>query len=398
MNKKDIAEIKKNFTPESGFFTLNRVVAAYIDAERNVHCKTEKSFALLSEEETEVLFETLRKTLSGSIGKNLKEYPFPNESYEEGGAQNILYTAVRSKFEDAEAVDKVIDRIRENLEYDAAYCIILAHCSYSMMIKDKNDDSIGESDSEFNFCVVSVCPMNTNTDGLYYNSDDNAICKKNNTDLIISRVPTDGFMYPIFSGRAPDVNNVVYYAKSAKKPNISMIEDVLDCSFEMTAEDEKEAFRSIVQNVVGDELDYTKVTKINEIIRDIAAQNTEEAEAPMVDEPRLRSVFTDAGVSPEKIEGLTAAYETVLGSGSKGMTAANLIENKTVVAVSGITVNIGKDSENKIRTGVIGGRKCLIIDLDDPAVTVNGMDTPIDQDIETSAETEENKDDVPFDE
>ena len=35
--------------------------------------------------------------------------------------------------------------------------------------------------------------------------------------------------------------------------------------------------------------------------------------------------------------------------------------------------NIAKDAVDKVRTQVIEGRKCLIIDLDDPEISVNGM-------------------------
>ena len=66
-----------------------------------------------------------------------------------------------------------------------------------------------------------------------------------------------------------------------------------------------------------------------------------------------------------------------MGEDGKGFTASNLVENKTVVSTSEITINIGKDATEKLRTGVIQGRKCLIIDLDDPEITVNGFEAAI---------------------
>lgn len=59
--------------------------------------------------------------------------------------------------------------------------------------------------------------------------------------------------------------------------------------------------------------------------------------------------------------------------GGKSLTAVNLVERKTVLSVPSITVNIAKDAVDKVRTQVIEGRKCLIIDLDDPEISVNGM-------------------------
>ena len=68
-------------------------------------------------------------------------------------------------------------------------------------------------------------------------------------------------------------------------------------------------------------------------------------------------------------------YETAMGD--KSFKAINLLENKTVVAVPSITVNITKDGVNKVRTEVIDGKKCLIIDLDDPEISVNGISATI---------------------
>ena len=39
MNKKEINEIKKNFNDDCGFFTVNHVVTAFVDAEKNIKCK-----------------------------------------------------------------------------------------------------------------------------------------------------------------------------------------------------------------------------------------------------------------------------------------------------------------------------------------------------------------------
>ncbi|MCR5168656.1 MAG: DUF4317 domain-containing protein [Oscillospiraceae bacterium] len=377
MNKKDIAEIKKNFSDDSTLLSLSSVTQAYIDAERNVHCKERKGYAVLSEEETEVVFEMLKKVMSGTIGKNIFEYAFPKASYEDGGAQNMLYAALNDKDDSSGRVDAVIDRIRENLQYDAAYCILIAHCEYSIMKKNKNDDIEDSSDNIYRFLIAAVSPMNTNTDGLYYNADENRITKKSNTDLIVSRAPTDGFMYPVYSDRAPDVNHVMYYSKNAKKPNISFVEDVLDCEFAMTAESEKETFRKLVENVVGEDLSYTVVTGVNEIIKDVIAQNKDEPEPVRIDNSRLRTILSDAGVNDDKLGGLSAAFETALGDKNGSFTASNLVDSKTVVQTSEITINIGNDAAERVRTGVIQGKKCLIIDLEDPNLKINGFDTTV---------------------
>lgn len=380
MNKKEVAEIKKSFSEGCGFFTLNHILYAYVDAEKNVKYNNVRSYALIPEDEGAVVMETLKKVFSGSLGKNLVEYAFPNESYEEGGAQKILYAAMKGKLEDEEANKTFIDRIVENTDYSSAYTVITGHCTYSVLVKDKNDENMGEGDMDYNFLVTAICPVNTGDDGLFYDQDSDTIAKKSNTEMIIARAPQDGFFYPVFSDRSPDANSVMYYTRSPKKPNLSIVEDVLDCRFDFTPDGEKERFRAVLTDVCRDELDYTVITQVNDIIKEIIDQNKNETEPPVIDCGRMRTILSDAGVSDEKLEALDAVYKATVGEAS--LTASNLVENKTILSVPEITVNISKEAIEKVRTTVIQGRKCLIIDLDDPTVMINGISTTI----ETSGE------------
>lgn len=375
MNKKELAEIKKNFTDTSGLFTLNHIVTAYIDPQKNIRCKTNRMYSLIPEEEGSVLMESLSKIFRGSLGKGLLEYSFPNEEYEENGSQKELYEAMKTKLKDETAVDKLIVRIVNNLAYEPAYTIIIGHCSYSIITKDKNDEALDSSADEYNFIAAAICPANTNDDGLMFDSDSNTIVKKANTELIISREPTDGFFFPVFSDRSPDVNRVMYFTKSPKKPNISFVDDVLGCEFIMSAHGEKETFQAVLNDVVGDELNYTVITRVNEKLQEVVTNSKNETELPVIDDRRMYNILSDSGVSDEKLEALPSVFKQKVGEGV--LTATNLVENKTTLATPEITVNISKNATDKVRTTVVDGRRCLLIDLDDPAICINGLTTRI---------------------
>lgn len=375
MNKKELAEIKKNFTDTSGLFTLNHIVTAYIDPQKNIRCKTNRMYSLIPEEEGSVLMESISKIFRGSLGKGLLEYSFPNEEYEEDGSQKELYEAMKTKLKDETAVDKLIVRIVNNLAYEPAYTIIIGHCSYSIITKDKNDEALDSSADEYNFIAAAICPANTNDDGLMFDSDSNTIVKKANTELIISREPTDGFFFPVFSDRSPDVNRVMYFTKSPKKPNISFVDDVLGCEFIMSAHGEKETFQAVLNDVVGDELNYTVITRVNEKLQEVVTNSKNETELPVIDDRRMYNILSDSGVSDEKLEALPSVFKQKVGEGV--LTATNLVENKTTLATPEITVNISKNATDKVRTTVVDGRRCLLIDLDDPAICINGLTTRI---------------------
>lgn len=372
MNKKEINEIKKNFSDDCGFFTVNRVVTAFVDAEKNIKCKTNQLYNTIPQDESDLISANLKKVLSGTIGKNLLEYAFPKDAYLEGGAQLFFHEVLKSKFTDEEVTDKFLNTIIEKMEYVSTYTIFSAHCTYSVFSKNKADDFDLEADTDYNFIITAICPVELRIDGLIYNEENNSISKKESSDRIV-QLPSDGFLFPLFNDRAADINGVLYYTKNAKKPNTSIIEELLGCEFTMTGASEKESFHSILNNVVGDELDYDLITTVNEKIQTYIDQNAHETEVTTIDNNKLSSILWESGVSQDKLENLPKVYEQEVGE--RPLTAVNLVEKKTVLTVPSITVNIGKDAVDKVKTQMVDGRKCLIIALDDPEVSVNGLET-----------------------
>jgi len=383
MNKKELNEIKKNFNDDSGLFVINSFFQAFVDPEKNVKYKINKPYSIIPDDEREVITDSLKKVLTGTIGKHLVEYEFPIESFsendsqsdeesEEISAQKLLYNLVSSKMKDEALTDAFLEKITKNIDYAASFTVLTAHCTYTILRKNRNDDIDPDNASEeYNFIVTAICPANTNDVGLFYDEETGTISKKANTEMIISKVPTDGFMYPVFSDRSPDVNHVMYFSKKADKPNISVIENVLDCVFVMSAENEKARFQQVLNAVCSDELNYQVITQVNEKIREVVDLSKNETEAAKLNDKQLKHILSDAGVSEEKLQALEPAYQQIVGD--TDLTASNLTENRTVVATPDVTINIKKDAASRLRTSSIEGRNCLIIDLDDPNIVVNGL-------------------------
>lgn len=369
MNKKEINEIKKNFNDDSGFFTVHRVITAFVDAEKKIKCRTNRLYSIIPQEESEPIMINLKKVLSGKIGSNLVEYAFTKEAYEEGGTQRFLYGVLKSKLADDETADKFLNAVAEKVEYGSAYTIFAAHCTYSVLRKSRTDDPDGDT-YDYNFIITAICPVNLRIDGLVYNDDPSSIARKKSYDRIVG-LPTDGFLFPLFNDRSADVNSVMYYTKNAKKPNTTIIEDFLGCEFVMTAKSEKETFNAILSEVCGDELDYDLITIVNDKIRTIIDQNVNETEVTTVDQNALYSILWEAGVSRENLENLPKIYEKLMGD--KPFTAVNLADQKTVLTVPSVKVTVDNNAVGRVDIQIIGGRKCIVIKLDDPEISVNGV-------------------------
>ena len=262
------------------------------------------------------------------------------------------------------------------MEYVSTYTIFVAHCTYAVISKNKNLESDIESDNNYNFLITAICPVNLRIDGLIYDEQTNSIAKKDTADRIVDP-PTDGFLFPLFSDRQSDINGVLYYTKNAKKPNSSIVEDLLGCEYSMSGVSEKATFHAIMNNVCGDELDLKVINTVNTKIQDIIDRNAHETDIPTVNSKDISTILWESGISQQKLEHLPKVYETALGE--KELTCANLVDKKTVLTVPGVTVNISKDGMEKVRTQTVGGRKCLVIELGDEKMQVNGLETTLEE-------------------
>lgn len=371
MNKKETAEIKKNFSDKSGFFIMEKILTAFVDAEKNLRYHNINSCLTMSVEEHEVYDETLKRVLNTNVGKSFLEYEFPNEAYEEGKPQDILYTLLKSELKDEEAAENFLNHIVNNIAYTGPFAVITAYCSYTVRTKNKMDEYDEGEDEIYRYLLTAICPVNTGSDGFVFDSFNNEITKKLNTELIISKAPSDGFLYPVFSNRSTDVNHVMYYTKSASKPNVSIVEDVLGCTFVMSAENEKASFQNILKGVVGDDLDYMLIKTVNEKIQEVVEENKNDTDKTVIDNTKLKDILSESGVPEERLKAFEPVYEKTCGNAS--LTAANLVETKTVLTSPGITVNIKPSAADKVRTSVVDGRRCLLIDIDDPTIEINGL-------------------------
>lgn len=377
MNKKSIAEIKKQFKLSNPNFVINRIGNAYVSHENIIRYENIRRFGTLSEIEEQIYVENAKKTLGGQIGKALNVYDFPKEAYDKGGSQDILYNLLNSELSDKDLFHDYITYIMANIDYKSDYYITVLHCTYSMKNKDSNDEDLPDDSSNiFNFLIVSFNVVSLSDIGLYYNEEDSVIEKKNNTDYIVMNSPCDGFMFPTFSINCADINNVLYFTKTPKNPNKSIIEKVLGCDFTLSALEEKEKFEYVLGRTLGENIDYDTVNSIHNKIRDVIKANENEDETPVLSKRELSNILKASGVKENDISAFDAYYNEEVGE-KTGLKAVNLVDtNKVNISSPDVTVTVKANKSNNVEATIRNGKKCLIITLDEN-VEINGLDVNI---------------------
>lgn len=371
MNKKEITEIKKNFTSDNGYFTTDSILTAFIDAEKNIVYKDVHSTYTMTVEDRDIYDETLLKVLSTNIGKNINEFEFPNGAYEEDKAQKILYHLVKGELKDDNANEAFLNHVVSNFVYSGPYTIISAYCTYNVRQFSNDDEYNDDMDELYRFIITAICPADTGDDGFVFDSDNKEVIKKLNTELIISKAPSDGFIFPVFDNRSSDINHVMVYTKSKAKPNISMVENVMQCNYTMSADLEKSNFQNLLKTVVDEDLNYSFINSVNDKIKDMINQNRDDTDVTTINAETIADICSDFGLSEERVDMIAPVYEKLCGD--MELTAYNVIDNKTTINTEGIKISVGSADTDKIRTAVIDGRKCIIIDVDEPTIEVNGL-------------------------
>ena len=169
MNKKEIAEIKKQFTPDR--CAITRICGCYVNSEKEKQLEMKEAFLSLSDEEMFKYFDIFRKTLSGTIGKNLLNMEFPLQQELEGGTQEFLLKLRDSGLKDEELVTQFYDRVISSYDFGENYLILLIHAAYD--IPGKTNDGLDMDDAStdvYQYVLCSICPVKLSKAALCYNA------------------------------------------------------------------------------------------------------------------------------------------------------------------------------------------------------------------------------------
>lgn len=211
MNKKEISELKRLFTLDRS--PITRICGCYVDAEKNKIAELKHPFQMLEEEEMFKYFEIFKKTLSGTIGKNLLDMEFPLEQEEEGGTQQFLYRLKNSALDDEELLNEFYDKIIETFQYPENYYIVLIHCTYDIPRRARDGaEMFDASDDVYEYLLCSICPVKLTKPGLCYNEEENTITQRIRDWFV--EPPVTGFLFPAFTERNTDLHAVLYYSKN----------------------------------------------------------------------------------------------------------------------------------------------------------------------------------------
>jgi len=371
MISSEISEIKKQFNHEN--CSITKVSGCYVDGDKEIKTRFTESFLCMPEEETFKYFEIFKKTLSGSIGKNLMNMEFPTETEFNGGTQEFLLKIRDSELKNEELLDEFYQKIVQLYEFVGSYLILVIYAAYDVPGKTKDKQFIEDSSDEvYRYILCSICPVKLSKPGLSYNTDTNQI-QKRIQDWVVG-APTNGFLFPTFNERSADIHNILYYSKDSEALNSEFVNQLLGCGLPMSAGLQKETFQTLIRDTLGEDCEYEIVKNIHDKLNEIIEEHKlKEIPEPLVlDKNEVKALLSDSGVVDEKLIEFDQHFEEMTGVNTT-LLAANLASTRVFeLKTPDVVIKVNPERTDLVQTKLVEGRKCIVIEITDE-VEVNGI-------------------------
>ena len=374
MNQKEIREIKKRFNPDKD--SISRIYGCYVNAAREIVTTLDMSVGLMEQEEAELYFKLLKKTLSGTLGKNLMDIEFTTAQVENSDEHRLLQGLRSSHLRDEGLRDALYHRIIESLDFgEDSYVILLASDSYDVPFKGSDDEIFDEGSGEvFDYILCAICPVKDAKSSLRYFADEHNF-RSSSTGHVLG-APELGFLFPSFDDRATNIYNALYYSRGTSDVHEDFISGIFNAErVPMSPGMQKTAFSDVLTETLGDDCNLEVVRAVHGELRQrlLLHKESKDPEAPEIEVEDVDDILTGTGISEEKVSAFNEACRREFGE-SAVLNPVNVMEtNKFEMSTPQVKITVDPEYTDRIETKVIDGITCIVIPLEE-GITVNGIE------------------------
>lgn len=371
MNQKELNELRRRFRPDRNNFS--RIFGCYVNANREVISWIDASVGLMRQEEQEMYLGLLKKTLSGTLGRNLIDISFSTQQVADSDEHRLLQTLRQTECKDANAREALCRRIIETMEmHETNYLILLAADAYDVPYRGRDDELQADASSDvYRYFVCSICPVKAPTLELRY--DDESAFHPSSTGHI-ALAPELGFLFPTFDDRAANIYDALFYSKNADVLHNEVIDAVFRVEPPLSAAEQKNVFDTALCETLESDCSYEVVQSVHEQIRGRIAEHKESRDpAPLeLTVGDVGGILADSGVPEKKVDAFRQACEERYGS-SAALNPGNIIESKKFeITTPEVKISVAPEHSALIEARRIDGRRCLVIPADG-GVAINGI-------------------------
>lgn len=369
MNEKDISEIRRRLRPEKN--NIGRIRGCYVNDNHEIISEFDFNFGLISTDESEEILSLLRRTLSGSVARNLIDISFTNQQVSDSDEHRLLSLLRNSSLSDDEAAKRFFKIAVDTIDIESSYILILANDKYDIFKEDENGDK-ADSSEVFSYIVCAACPIKNSKPLLGFNLNEKKF-KNIIKDSIIAN-PEIGFMFPAFDDRSANIYNAMFYTRDVSVAHNEFLNAVFGYNVKKTATEQAESIASILAETINEDCDLELIQSMHGQLLEIHTdhKNNKEVEPLLLSSREMKSILRCGGASEDAINSFNERFEEDFGP-SVEIPPANIIDiKKFELKTPDVTVKVSPDHSDLIQTKIINGTKYILIRADGD-VEVNGI-------------------------
>lgn len=378
MNKKDVANIRKQFKANNDLLKVNEIFNVYIMKESSeIYHHQSQPFEMLDEDQQELFMDNFKKVLTGQMDEKLFELKFRRDVNADNNSQLILHQGLLSgDMEDwKEKMLLMVEKMLQDKQYEMDIVVTFIRGEYLKPMKRQNDESEDSArDAVYSHSFI-LCSINKTQDPkkeLLFDYAEKEFKYNIVVDPIINlKAPIAGFLFPAFTDNAADVNRVLYAAAKPNEIDPDFIEKVLDAEEIMTAEEDKFVFEEIVKNVTGDQLNTSQLANVYEEINHVI-EESEDEEPPKLGYKELERVLKSSGLEEVDTEKVETAFQKVIDDDKYELKASSIVpkyNSKSIKIETKVAkISISPQDLRYVKQVNFNGKRCIMIEVEEDTV------------------------------
>ena len=383
MIDKEIGEIRRHLRRERSNITA--LYGCYVNDNKEIITSFRQSTGMMPENESDKYFALLRRTLSGSLGKNLIDITFKTSQVADSPEHKLLMDLRKCQLKDEELLGTFYQKVIDSVCMEGAYLILIGCDSYDVPFKSKDDFSQSDnSDETYTYLICTICPVKQTKANLHYVPEEKIFHDGAMHQMVSA--PMLGFLFPAFDNRSTNIYNALYYTHDVKVGQDAFIEAVFNTPAPKPAAEQKKSFEALLTTTLGEECSLDVVQTVHDQICQRIAMH-KEAKVPeplMISKEDVKTVLQECGVSEDRLSKFSVDYDEVFGF-ETDLHPKNVIDNKHFeIKTPDVVIKVDPTRSDLIETRVIGGVKYIMICADED-VEVNGVNIHIEEEKETVA-------------
>lgn len=371
MNNKEIGEIRRHIRRDRS--NITHIYGCYVNENKEIISEFKQSTGMMSENESEKYFGLLKRTLSGSLGKNLIDINFKTAQVASGAEHKLLMDLRASALQDEAVREEFYRKVIDSVSLKENYLILLGCDTYDVPFKSKDGSADSDRGEEtYTFLLCAICPVKQTKATLHYIPENKEFHDGGITNVVSA--PELGFLFPAFDNRSTNIYNALYYTHSPKENHQAFVDAVFQTDIPKPAAEQKKSFEALL----GSALDAECSLEVVQAVHDQLCQRIELHKESKIPEPLLvnkkdvKEALSSCGVSESHIAKFSIDYDEAFGFEAE-LHPKNIIDsNRFEIKTPDVSIKVAPDRADLIETRIIGGVKYILICADED-VEVNGV-------------------------